>query len=59
MTAPIITKQQLNIDLQYFINNKDAIGVVVYAIIKGERTPLRMDIEASAQSGLKTLFWIR
>ncbi|WP_336281308.1 anti-phage protein KwaB [Cronobacter dublinensis] len=56
MTTPILTKQQLNGDLQYYIDNNDDVGVIVYAIIKGDRSPLRMDIEAPAQSGLKTLF---
>lgn len=56
MTAQIFTKQQLDTDLRYYIDNKDDIAVLVYAILKGDGTPLRMDIEAPAQSGLKTLF---
>ncbi|GAB7198392.1 hypothetical protein [Dickeya oryzae] len=59
MTAQIFTKQQLDTDLRYYIDNKDDIAVLVYAILKGDGTPLRMDIEAPAQSGLKTLFFER
>ncbi|WP_241673411.1 hypothetical protein [Ewingella americana] len=56
MTAQILTKEQLDVDLRYYVENKDSIAVIVYAITKGNPTPLRMDIEAPAQSGLKSLF---
>ncbi|UHM89387.1 anti-phage protein KwaB [Rahnella victoriana] len=56
MTAQVLTKEQLDVDLRYYVENKDSIAVIVYAITKGDPTPLRMDIEAPAQSGLKSLF---
>lgn len=56
MAVNIPTKESLDIDLQYYVNNINDIAVVVYAIIKGNNVPLRMDIESPAQSGLKSLF---
>lgn len=56
MTANVPTKESLDIDLQYYIDNVNDIAVVVYAIVKGSNIPLRMDIESPAQSGLKSLF---
>jgi hypothetical protein len=56
MTTQAVTKESLDADLQYYINNKDDVAVIVYAIVKGNNAPLRMDIESPAQNGLKSLF---
>ena len=56
MTTQAVTKERLDADLQYYINNKDDVAVIVYAIVKGNNVPLRMDIESPAQNGLKSLF---
>ncbi len=56
MTTQVVTKEHLDADLQYYINNKDEVAVIVYAIVKGNNVPLRMDIESPAQNGLKSLF---
>ena len=45
MTTQAVTKEHLDADLQYYINNKDDVAVIVYAIVKGNNVPLRMDIE--------------
>ena len=49
MTTQAVTKERLDADLQYYINNKDDVAVIVYAIVKGNNAPLRMDIESPAQ----------
>jgi hypothetical protein len=56
MTTQAVTKESLDADLQYYINNKDDVAVIVYALVKGHANPLRMDIESPAQNGLKSLF---
>ncbi|MGL5813737.1 MAG: anti-phage protein KwaB [Aeromonas sp.] len=56
MTKAIERKQLLNAELQYFIENKDKISVVVYALVKGDDTPKKMDINPEAQGGLISLF---
>lgn len=56
MTAQAITKEELNSGLQYYVDHKDDVAVIVYAITKKNPTPLKMDIEGTAQSGLKSLF---
>ncbi|MGC0850254.1 anti-phage protein KwaB [Pantoea agglomerans] len=56
MTAQVLSKQQIDDNLSYYVDNKGSIAVVVYAIVKGSNVPLRMDIEAPAQVGLKDLF---
>lgn len=49
---------ELKAALQPFIDNVDQIGVSVYAILKslGDERPQKLDIEAQALSGLKSLF---
>lgn len=56
MTAQAMSKEELNSGLQYYVDNKDDVAVIIYAITKQDSTPLRVDIEGTAQSGLKTLF---
>ncbi|EBP9819195.1 DUF4868 domain-containing protein [Salmonella enterica subsp. enterica serovar Javiana] len=56
MTTLAVTKERLDADLQYYINNEDDVAVIVYALVKGNNNPLRMDIESPAQNGLKSLF---
>lgn len=56
MNAKILSKKKLDNKLQHYIDNKNDVAVVVYALLKKDPTPLKMDIEAAAQSGLKTLF---
>ncbi|MEY8581611.1 anti-phage protein KwaB [Enterobacter roggenkampii] len=56
MTTQAVTKKSLDADLQYYINNKEDVAVIVYALVKGHANPLKMDIESPAQNGLKSLF---
>ncbi|MCD6937484.1 hypothetical protein [Escherichia coli] len=48
MTTLAVTKERLDADLQYYINNEDDVAVIVYALVKGNNNPLRMDIEFPA-----------
>jgi len=49
--------EELKIGLQRFFDNFNEIGVSVYAVLKGEDdSPKKLDIEAEALQGLKTLF---
>lgn len=56
MTQFALEKNELDEKLNYFIDNKEQIGIVVYAITRGSLIPKKMDIEADAQAGLKDLF---
>ncbi|CNF22343.1 DUF4868 domain-containing protein [Yersinia enterocolitica] len=56
MPQDLITKDDLDKKLSYFIDNFDDLGIVVYAILKDSPIPKKMDIEGDAQSGLKKLF---
>lgn len=53
-----MTPEELKTALQSLYNDSDNVGVTVYAILNdGEtETPVKLDIESNAQSGLKTLF---
>lgn len=51
-----VNKNELNAQLNYFIENKRTIGIVVYAVVKGSNIPKKLDIERDAQVGLKELF---
>lgn len=56
MSPQQLDKKGLDDNLSYYINNKDDISVIVYAILKNSPVAYRMDIEGSAQDGLKELF---
>lgn len=56
MSTQYLDKKGLDSNLSYYIKNKDNIAIIVYAILKDSSTPYRMDIEGSAQDGLKQLF---
>lgn len=48
--------EELKDTLQFHYDNYDEIGVSVYAILKDEENPVKLDIENNALGGLKTLF---
>ncbi|ELY4215073.1 anti-phage protein KwaB [Cronobacter turicensis] len=56
MSPQQMDKKGLDDKLSYYINNKDDVSVIIYAIIKSSTDAYRMDIEASAQDSLKELF---
>lgn len=53
-----MNSEELKASLQPYYDNYDEIGVTVYAILKDAETPgpRKIDIEAGASDGLKTLF---
>lgn len=51
-----MNKQDLDLALNYFIDNKSDVGVVVYAIMKNEEKPKKLDIEGEALPDLKDMF---
>ncbi len=56
MSPQKLDKKGLDDNLSYYINNKNDVSVIVYAILKNSPIAYRMDIEGSAQNGLKELF---
>jgi hypothetical protein len=50
--------EELKASLSYFFDNQNQIGVTIYAIsrLPNQQEPKKLDIEADAQLGLKTLF---
>ncbi|HCD5754623.1 TPA: DUF4868 domain-containing protein, partial [Enterobacter hormaechei] len=56
MSPQQMDKKDLDDNLSYYINNKDDVSVIIYAILKSSPDAYRMDIEASAQDSLKELF---
>lgn len=56
MTAQTPKKEALDEKLSYYVDNEDQIGVIVYAVVRDNPVALKMDIEGSAQAGLKKLF---
>lgn len=50
--------EELKASLSYFFDNRNQIGVSIYAISKSpdQAAPKKLDIEADAQAGLKKLF---
>lgn len=50
-----MTESELKAALQALYDDQ-SIGVAVYAIIKGIKGPVKLDIEGSAQNGLRDLF---
>ncbi|HED3392552.1 TPA: DUF4868 domain-containing protein [Enterobacter hormaechei subsp. steigerwaltii] len=55
MSPQQMDKKDLDDNLSYYINNKDDVSVIIYAILKSSPDAYRMDIEASAQDSLKEL----
>jgi len=51
-----MTRLELNDELEFFNDNFDEIGVSIYAMLKNQETPVKLDIEGEALVGLKTLF---
>ncbi len=51
-----MNEQELKDALQFHYDNYDEIGVSIYAILKDEDNPVKLDIESDALGGLKTLF---
>ncbi|MFY9078354.1 DUF4868 domain-containing protein [Aliarcobacter cryaerophilus] len=47
---------ELKSEIEFFNDNIDEIGVSIYAVLKNELNPVKLDIESKALNGLKTLF---
>ncbi|MDK9421735.1 DUF4868 domain-containing protein [Pectobacterium carotovorum] len=56
MPNVIYNKEILDGKLNYFSDNIDTIGIVVYALTKDSDIPKKMDIDPDANNGLITLF---
>ncbi|SUI87914.1 hypothetical protein [Shewanella morhuae] len=52
-----MNKDELNASLNYFIENRDSIGITLYTVIKNEEKPRKLDIESTALPDLKKCFW--
>ncbi|UTJ07111.1 anti-phage protein KwaB [Arcobacter roscoffensis] len=52
-----MNEQELKDEVQFFDDNFDEIGVSIYAMLKNESNPVKLDIEGEALVGLKTLFF--
>ncbi|RXK14044.1 DUF4868 domain-containing protein [Halarcobacter mediterraneus] len=48
--------EELKNEIEFFNDNTDEIGVSIYAVLKNELNPVKLDIESEALNGLKTLF---
>lgn len=48
--------EELKSEIEFFNDNTDEIGVSIYAVLKNELNPVKLDIESEALGGLKTLF---
>lgn len=48
--------EELKSEINFFNDNTNKISVSIYAILKNELNPVRLDIESKALNGLKTLF---
>lgn len=51
-----MNKDELNASLNYFIENRDSIGITLYTVIKNEEKPRKLDIESTALPDLKKMF---
>lgn len=52
-----MTADELRVALENFFENKDGMGVCVYALMRGDDPgPFRLDVEAGAENGLRDLF---
>lgn len=52
-----MTADELRVALENFFENKDGMGVCMYALMRGDDPgPFRLDVEAGAENGLRDLF---
>ena len=48
-------KEALNTNLNYFINNSNDMGITVYAVVKDQENPKKLDIRQEDSSNLKSI----